>query len=102
MLERLDTVVGTLRDPAERLAPGGADVAIVSDHGFARTDAQLNLYPAFRDAGLFSDDGKGRVTDWKAMPWTAGGSVAIVLKDPADAATRARCALCSPLSPSIP
>ncbi len=42
-----------------------------------------------RRAGLFSDDGKGRITDWKAMPWTAGGSVAIVLKDPSDVATRA-------------
>ena len=61
----------------------------MSDHGFARDDAQLNLFPAFRDAGLFSDDGKGRITEWKAMPWTAGGSVAIVLKDPSDAATRA-------------
>ena len=89
VLERLDAVVGALRDAAERVAPGRAVLAIVSDHGFARTDAQLNLFPAFRDAGLFSDDGKGRISDWRAMPWTAGGSVAIVLKDPSDGATRA-------------
>jgi predicted AlkP superfamily pyrophosphatase or phosphodiesterase len=88
VLERLDAVIGALRDAAERVAPGRAVVAIVSDHGFARTDAQLNLFAAFRDAGLFSDDGKGRISDWKAMPWTAGGSAAIVLKDPSDAATR--------------
>jgi predicted AlkP superfamily pyrophosphatase or phosphodiesterase len=88
-LERLDAVVGALRDAAERVAPGRAILAIVSDHGFARTDAQLNLFPAFREAGLFSDDGKGRISEWRAMPWTAGGSVAIVLKDPSDAATRA-------------
>ena len=95
MLERLDAVIGALRDTAERVAPGRAVLAIVSDHGFARTDAQLNLFPAFRDAGLFSDDGKGRITEWKAMPWTAGGSVAVVLKDPSDAATRAEVRNCS-------
>jgi hypothetical protein len=48
---------------------------------------QLDLFPAFRAAGLFSTDGNGRITDWKAMPWTSGGSAAIVLKDPADADT---------------
>ena len=89
VLERLDAVVGALRDAAERLAPGRAFVAIVSDHGFARTDQQLNLFPAFRAAGLIIDDGKDRIIDWKAMPWTAGSSVAIVLKDPSDAPTRA-------------
>jgi hypothetical protein len=32
---------------------------------------------------------RGKVTDWKAMPWAAGGVIAVVLKDPADAATLA-------------
>jgi predicted AlkP superfamily pyrophosphatase or phosphodiesterase len=32
---------------------------------------------------------KGKITEWKAAPWVAGGSAAIVLKDPADEATRA-------------
>jgi len=88
VLERLDAVIGTLRDTAERLAPGRAVLAIVSDHGFARIDAQLNLVSAFRAAALLTVDGKGQVTDWKAFPWTQGGSAAIVLKDPSDAATK--------------
>ena len=87
VLERLDAVVGRLRETAERLAPGRAFVAIVSDHGFARTDATLNLFVAFRDAGLLTIE-RGRITDWKAIPWSAGGSAAIVLKDPADGVTR--------------
>ena len=87
VLERLDTVIGRLRETAERLAPGRAFVAIVSDHGFARTDATLNLVVAFRDAGLLTIE-RGRVTDWKAIPWSAGGSAAIVLKDRADDVTR--------------
>jgi predicted AlkP superfamily pyrophosphatase or phosphodiesterase len=89
-LERLDVVIGSLRETSERLAPGRAIVAIVSDHGFVRTDAQLNLFPAFRDARLFTLDEKGKISDWRAMPWTTGGSAAIVLKDPNDSATLAQ------------
>jgi predicted AlkP superfamily pyrophosphatase or phosphodiesterase len=90
MLERLDAVIGTLRVAAERLAPGRAFVAVVSDHGFVQTSAQLNLFPVFRDAKLFTLDEKGKVADWKAIPWVTGGSAAIVLKDPHDEATRSQ------------
>jgi predicted AlkP superfamily pyrophosphatase or phosphodiesterase len=84
VLEALDDVIGKVRETAERLAPGRAYVAVVSDHGFSRTEAQLNLFPTFRDAKLFTVDDKGKITDWRAMPWVTGGSAAIVLKDPAD------------------
>ncbi len=89
VLEGLDAVIGSVRDAAERVAPGRAWVAVVSDHGFAGTEAQLNLFPAFRNAKLFTVDDKGKITDWQAMPWVTGGSAAIVLKDPEDSATRA-------------
>jgi predicted AlkP superfamily pyrophosphatase or phosphodiesterase len=89
-LECLDTVIGGIRETAERLAPGRALVAIVSDHGFVKTDVQLNLFPAFRAASLFSVDDKGKIADWKAMPWPTGGSAAIVLKDRNDSATLAQ------------
>jgi predicted AlkP superfamily pyrophosphatase or phosphodiesterase len=88
-LERIDALVGTLRASAETLAPGGAHVVVVSDHGFAKTVMQLNLHAEFRRAGLFTVGAQGKVTDWKAMPWTAGGAIAVVLRDPADAATLA-------------
>jgi len=88
-LERLDGVLGKLRATAERLYPGRTWIAVVSDHGFARIDAQLDLFSAFRGAGLFTVGSDGRIADWRAMPWTAGGSAAIVLKDPADAKTLA-------------
>jgi predicted AlkP superfamily pyrophosphatase or phosphodiesterase len=86
VLEELDAIIGQIRETAERLAPGRVFIAVVSDHGFAKTDAQLNLFPAFRAAQLFSVDDKGKISDWKAMPWVTGGSAAIVLKDPSDAA----------------
>jgi predicted AlkP superfamily pyrophosphatase or phosphodiesterase len=87
VLERLDAVVARLRETAERLAPGRVFFAIVSDHGFARVDANLNLFVALREAGLLTVE-RGRITDWKAIPWTSGGSAAIMLKDTADGATR--------------
>ena len=87
VLERLDDVIGKIRDAAERLAPGRTFFAVVSDHGFAKYDQQLNLFLAFRDARLFSTNEKDAITDWRAMPWVTGGSAAIVLKDPNDQAT---------------
>ena len=87
ILERLDAVIGNVWEAAERIAPKRAYFAVVSDHGFANYDQQLNLFPAFHEANLFSADEKGNITGWKAMPWVTGGSAAIVLKDPSDAAT---------------
>jgi predicted AlkP superfamily pyrophosphatase or phosphodiesterase len=87
VLERLDAVVGQVRAAAEHIAPGRAFVAVVSDHGFANYDHELNLISAFRQAKLFTVDEKGRITDWRAMPWETGGSAAIVLKDAQDLAT---------------
>jgi predicted AlkP superfamily pyrophosphatase or phosphodiesterase len=89
VLEGLDAIIGSVREAAERVAPGRAYVAVVSDHGFAPTEAQLNLFPAFRDAKFFSVDDQGKITDWKAMPWVTGGSAAIVVKDRQDAVTKA-------------
>jgi predicted AlkP superfamily pyrophosphatase or phosphodiesterase len=87
VLETLDATIGRIRATAERLSPGRAYVAVVSDHGFVRTDAQLNLFPLFCDAKLITVNEKGKITDWKAMPWVNGGAAAIMLKDPNDTAT---------------
>jgi len=87
ILERLDAAIGNVRQTAEQLAPGRAYIAVVSDHGFAKADTQLNLFPLFRQAKLFTADDKGKITDWRAMPWVHSASAAIMLKDPADAAT---------------
>jgi predicted AlkP superfamily pyrophosphatase or phosphodiesterase len=89
-LERLDAVVGSLRAAAEQAAPGRATVCVVSDHGFAAIDHDVNLYAAFLEAGLFSVDKDNQVTEWKAMLWPAGGSAAVMLADPKDERLRAR------------
>jgi predicted AlkP superfamily pyrophosphatase or phosphodiesterase len=87
VLESIDATIGKIRATAEKLAPGHAYIAIVSDHGFVRTDSQLNLFPLFREAKLITVSDKGKITDWKAMPWPTGGSAAVVLKDAGDSAT---------------
>ena len=87
VLERLDSVIASVRGAAEKIAPGRAFVAVVSDHGFVKCEQQLNLFSAFGEAKLFATNEKGNITDWKAMPWVTGGSAAIVLKDPQDQVT---------------
>jgi hypothetical protein len=62
----------------------------VSDHGFAAVTRDVNLLGAFVDAGLVTRDAKGAISAWNAMPWFAGGSAAVVLARPDDAALRAR------------
>jgi predicted AlkP superfamily pyrophosphatase or phosphodiesterase len=87
-LERLDAVIGQLRTAAERAAPGNAIFCVVSDHGFAAVAHDVNLYTAFVEAHLISLDAAGKITTWKATPWPAGGTTAIMLKDPKDDAVR--------------
>ncbi len=91
-LERIDALVGRLRAAALEAAPGRATVCVVSDHGFARVDHDVNLYSAFHDAGLFDLDSGGKITAWRAMPWPAGGTAAVMLANPGDAEVRARVA----------
>jgi len=92
VLERLDTVVGTLRAAAERAAPRRATVCVVSDHGFVAVEHDVNLYVAFREAGLFTADDANKISSWKAVPWPAGGTAAVMLADPGDAEVRAEVA----------
>jgi predicted AlkP superfamily pyrophosphatase or phosphodiesterase len=83
-LEEIDALVGEVRGAAERAGGGRAIVAVVSDHGHSTTDRELHLNEALREAHLMWLDGKGKVTDWRAFAWLAGGSAGIFIKDPAD------------------
>ena len=88
-LERIDVIVGTLI-AAEAKAHPDAVIAVVSDHGFAPTTTEVNLFRPFIDAGLIMVDPAGKVTGWTATPWISGGSVAVVLANPADTAVAAK------------
>jgi len=89
-LERLDALVGTLRAALRHAAPGRFTLCVVSDHGFAAVQHDMNLAAAFVAAGLISVDAGGRITAWQATPWPAGGTAAIMLADPHDESVRGR------------
>lgn len=89
VLERIDTIVGELV-AAELSAHADAVIAVVSDHGFSRTDTEISLFRSFIDAGLITLDAAGKVASWEAMPWPSGGSAAIVLARPDDAVLQSR------------
>lgn len=88
VLERIDAAVGKLV-AAELAARPDATVSVVSDHGFVGTDTEINLFRPFIDAGLINLGADGKVASWEAMPWPSGGSVAVVLARPEDAALAA-------------
>jgi predicted AlkP superfamily pyrophosphatase or phosphodiesterase len=91
-LAKLDTAIGKLIADARKAEPDLV-IAIVSDHGFATVEHDVNLVSAFVAEGLVTYDAdKRKVTAWQAMPWNAGGSTAIMLAKPDDAALKAKVA----------
>lgn len=87
ILKRIDAIVGALVAAQMKASPDSV-IAVVSDHGFSKVDTEINLYRAFIDAGLIVLDDKGKIKSWEASPWNSGGSSAIVLARPEDAALR--------------
>jgi len=89
VLERIDAIVGKVV-AAELAAHPDAVIALASDHGFETIGRETSLFRAFIDAGLITLDDKGAIKAWEAAPWVAGGSAAIVLARPDDAALTAK------------
>lgn len=94
-LEEIDTMVGVLEEAIRSVARDAA-ICIVSDHGMARVEHELNLRAAFVNAGLITPASERplsttpAIAGWKAQPWSAGGSAMIRLKDPDDKETHAK------------
>lgn len=92
VLARIDAAVGRLVATARAIDPA-TTIVLVSDHGFAPISRTTNLFLPLVKAGLIrlSADGKA-IASWDAVPWIDGGSAAIVLARPDDAALKARVA----------
>jgi len=84
VLEQIDSIIGQLRQAAEKIGGGRAVVCVVSDHGFKLTDKEVNLNSALREAGLIELNEQGKVKSWRAFAWYGGGSAGIMLRDEAD------------------
>ena len=66
-LETIDGLVGEIVAIERQFHPD-ADIAVVSDHGFAPIDTAINLYRPFIDAGLVTIGAGGKITGWEATP----------------------------------
>jgi predicted AlkP superfamily pyrophosphatase or phosphodiesterase len=88
-LKLIDKIVGDLVTAARAVEPDLV-VVVVSDHGFAKLEHEVDLIQDFIDAGLITVDPKTRrVTSWAAAPW-GGASAAVVLQDPTDQALKVK------------
>ncbi|MCG8417570.1 MAG: alkaline phosphatase family protein [Proteobacteria bacterium] len=63
-------------------------IVITGDHGFVDVHSVVHLNAALVRAGLIELDDYAEVVGWRAMAWPSGGSVALMLRDQADAGTR--------------
>ncbi|WP_303783187.1 alkaline phosphatase family protein [Sandarakinorhabdus limnophila] len=90
VLVRIDAAVGQLVAAARAINPQ-TTVVVVSDHGFAPTARTTNLFVPFINAGLIRLNGSA-IASWDAIPWMAGGSAAVRLARPDDAALKAKVA----------
>lgn len=88
VLERIDALVGQVRNAAETELPRHAYVCVISDHGFASVQHDVNLYTAFLSNGLIALNAQHAIASWKATLWPMGGSAAVILHDPNDTATK--------------
>lgn len=90
-LERTDAAIGGLVAAARRAEPDLV-VVVVSDHGFAPVQHDINIFVPFVEAGLIRLNAAGRIDSWDAEPWVSGGSAQAVLARKDDAALRAKVA----------
>jgi predicted AlkP superfamily pyrophosphatase or phosphodiesterase len=88
-LTEIDADIAGLIKAARAVEPDLV-VMVVSDHGFAPVQHDINLIPAFVAAGLMTLDAKGAPTAWEAAPWPSGGSAGVVLARRDDPALQAR------------
>ena len=80
-LEKLDEMIGRLIAAEMANDPNGT-VAVVSDHGFVRTDSKVNLMIPFVEEKFAG------TKDWDAAPWPAGAGIAVMLRNPGDQAIK--------------
>jgi len=93
-LKAIEEADGRVQEIITAIADAGlqdrTDLVVLSDHGFLPLEHQLQLNAAFKQDGLLEVDAAGKIVKWSAYFYSAGGSAFVILKDPQDAALRAR------------
>ena len=89
--ERMDGYVGRIIEATRKAGIfDQTTFFLVSDHGFADVTKKFEPNVVLVKEKLITLGTDGRPTDWKAAAWPAGGSCAIVLRDPNDKETAAK------------
>jgi len=84
-LEGIDIQLGRIVEEYERQGLAGATLfAVVSDHGFLPTETEIRPNVLLRDAGLLTVGDDGKVSTWRAIFWTHGGTAMLRLAEPTD------------------
>ncbi len=89
--ERQDAYIGRIIEATKQAGVYDKTTFIlVSDHGFASIDKKYAPNVTLVKEKLITLDENGKATNWQAAAWPAGGSCAIVLRDPNDKVTAAK------------
>lgn len=89
--ERLDGYVGRIIEATREAGIfDRTTFFLVSDHGFADVNKKFEPNVVLVKEKLITLGPDGKPADWKAAAWPAGGSCAIVLRDPNDKETAAK------------
>jgi predicted AlkP superfamily pyrophosphatase or phosphodiesterase len=79
-----DGNIARIRKAIEESGVGAqTTLIIVGDHGFTSISRNCSPNNLLRDAGLLAEE-NGRVTSWRALARSSGGSCSIYVRDPAD------------------
>lgn len=93
-LEALDRMIGRIKQAA--LANDrGTVIAVVSDHGFLPAERHVKLMLPFINAGLVTigksgDSSSPSISSWDATFWSAGGTAAVMLREPGNNSVKTR------------
>jgi predicted AlkP superfamily pyrophosphatase or phosphodiesterase len=82
-LEFTDELLKKIIDPAEKIS-SETTIFIVSDFGLMRVEKKFNPNVVLAKKDWLKTGGKGRITSWRAVAQTFGGSAAIFLREPQD------------------
>ncbi|HKP85971.1 MAG TPA: ectonucleotide pyrophosphatase/phosphodiesterase [Blastocatellia bacterium] len=89
--EQMDEYVGRIIEATRKAGTfDQTTFFLVSDHGFASVNKKFEPNVVLVKEKLITLDASGKPTEWKAAAWPAGGSCAIVLRDPNDKETASK------------
>ena len=90
-LEQADGHVATMIQALESAGIADrTDIVVVSDHGFLPLETQLHPNVVLEREGLIETSPNGTIADWQAYFKSNGGSGFVYLRNPDDAAVKAR------------